>query len=69
MDLCMIERNLIIDYQMVMDSYPERVEERVKELINSRDNWEPKGDPMKMKIDGYDVVVQCMAQYEKQRQQ
>ncbi len=69
MDLCMIERDLIIDYQMVKSRLPERVEERVKELIDSCNNWEPKGDPMKMKIDGFDVIVQCMAQYEKQGQQ
>ena len=55
----MIERDLIIDYELVR-GLPGAVEERVKELIKLVDGWQPRGKPTLMKIDGCDIVVQCM---------
>ena len=56
----MIERDLIIDYELVSSRLPGGVEERVKELIKPSNGWQPKGEPTLMKIDGCDVLVQCM---------
>ena len=55
----MIERDLIIDYELVR-GLPGNVEERVKELIKGSNGWRPKGKPTLMKIDGCDILVQCM---------
>ena len=57
----MIEKDLIIDYQMVR-GMPGDVEVRVQQLLEYRDGWVPKGDPLVMKIDGCEVLVQCMVQ-------
>ena len=55
----MIERDLIIDYELVR-GLPGVVEDRVSKLIKSRSGWQPKGKPTLMKIDGCDILVQCM---------
>lgn len=52
-------RNLIIDYELVR-GLPGVVEKRVQDLITRVEGWQPKGKPTSMKIDGCDVLVQCM---------
>lgn len=55
----MTERDLIIDYELVR-GLPGDVEERVKGLIGNCNGWQLKGLPTLMKIDGCDIIVQCM---------
>lgn len=59
----MIERNLIIDYELVR-GLPYVVEKRVKELIGSCEGWQPKGKLIHTMIGEYKILVQCMVKYE-----
>lgn len=55
----MTNRDLIIDYELVR-GLPGVVEKRVQDLITRVEGWQPKGKPAQMKIDGCDIIVQCM---------
>jgi len=59
----MIERDLILDYDLVR-GLPGDVAERVQVLIAQSEGWQPLGEPKIMKIGECEVIVQPMAQYE-----
>lgn len=58
----MSKRDLIIDYELVR-GMPGDVVQRVRELL-TMDGWQPFGEPKIIKIDGCEVMIQPMAQYE-----
>ena len=60
----MIQRDLIIDYDIIR-GLPGDVAEKVQQLISKQKNWQPYGEPVRMKIDNCDVIIQSMVQYEK----
>ena len=59
----MIERDLVLDYDLIR-GLPGDVTERVQELLSSCDGWEPRGKPIKMKVDNHEILVQCMVKYD-----
>lgn len=57
---------MIIDYGLVR-GLPGNVEERVQHLLQLRNGWQPKGNPTVMTLDGCEIMVQCMVQYENEK--
>ena len=58
----MIEREVIIDYELVR-GLPGDVVTRVRELLTI-EGWQPLGEPKIITIDGQDIIIQPMANYE-----
>lgn len=59
----MIERNLVLDYDLIR-GLPGDVAERVQKLIGLCEGWEPRGKPIKMKVDNNEILIQCMVKYD-----
>jgi len=57
-------RELILDYDLLR-GLPGDLAERVQTLIAQGDGWQPKGKPIKMKINEAEVLVQQMVKYDR----
>ena len=58
----MIEKDLILDYDIIR-GMPGEVAEQVRWLLREQSGWQPFGKPEIIKVEGTEIIAQCMVRY------